>query len=312
MSYLNYTGSSQNLAVRITNMGRKKIADGNFNLSYFQIGDSEYDYNSTIGGLTKVLMPFDYDSHVKYPYKMSESTITGTTYGTIVKQSYAIPTPISSFITEVWDCSKIIDNTSYFLGSKEFFGYGTTGYTSNSFAIIHYSKMGIAGDTFKYEDYISHDIDDVDTGGFEVITSVGTYTMGGTDLYIQTTGTTGLTDTFTYQMKYRELLSGTTMVGKIFVNSKVIVIENQSIVSSMTTTVSVKLRNSIDLVVMEMVINLPLSYFETTQNPTYVTGSKYLTEISLMNENKEVLVIGKFSKPMERVGSQVIMVQLVI
>ena len=89
MSYLQ--GSSpENLSARITDKGRKKIAEGNFKISYFQIGDSEYDYAfSEFDGLDgrplqKVLTPMDRDNLVKYPYKISESTISGTTFGTTV------------------------------------------------------------------------------------------------------------------------------------------------------------------------------------------------------------------------------------
>ncbi|MCZ2224905.1 MAG: hypothetical protein LC122_14880, partial [Chitinophagales bacterium] len=55
-------------------------------------GDSEYDYtlpfyefNGDENPGQKVLMPFDKDSQVKYPYKYSESSISGTTYGTPVQ-----------------------------------------------------------------------------------------------------------------------------------------------------------------------------------------------------------------------------------
>ena len=91
MSYLQ-ANTSGVLAARITNYGRKKIAQGNFNISYFQIGDSEFDYGfSDFDGITnppqKVLMPLDKDNQVKYPYKVSESTLTGTTYG--IPQQFA-------------------------------------------------------------------------------------------------------------------------------------------------------------------------------------------------------------------------------
>lgn len=85
MSYL-YENNSENLAARITYVGRRKIAQGDFNISYFQIGDSEFDYNfSAFDGILtsaqKVLTPMDKDNQVKYPYKVSDSTLTGTTYG---------------------------------------------------------------------------------------------------------------------------------------------------------------------------------------------------------------------------------------
>lgn len=95
MSFLQ-ENNQQNLAARITDKGRKKIAQGDFNISYFQIGDSEYDYGfSEFDGIypipgQKVLIPLDKDSQVKYPYKMSatDPTLTGVTYGTPVLSSY--------------------------------------------------------------------------------------------------------------------------------------------------------------------------------------------------------------------------------
>ena len=47
MSFLQENNSG-NLAARLTNKGRKKIAQGDFNISYFQIGDSEFDYGFSI------------------------------------------------------------------------------------------------------------------------------------------------------------------------------------------------------------------------------------------------------------------------
>jgi hypothetical protein len=91
MSFLNST-NSEFLSARITQKGRNSIAKGNFNIEYFQIGDSEFDYNLIYSGLTgqtthqKVLSPVDKETGVKYPYKISSST-SGTTYGTPVDRS---------------------------------------------------------------------------------------------------------------------------------------------------------------------------------------------------------------------------------
>jgi hypothetical protein len=88
MSFLN-SNNAEYLSARITNRGRKAIANGNFNIQYFQIGDSEYDYNlSSLTGSTnhqKVFAPFDYDGGVKYPFGY-DSTIS-TTYGTPISNN---------------------------------------------------------------------------------------------------------------------------------------------------------------------------------------------------------------------------------
>ncbi len=74
---------------------------------------------------------------------------------------------------------------------------------------------------------------------------------------------------------------------------------------------SVSVVRATDLQVMNFQINLPSSQFTETQNPTYTIGKdKKITDVTLLNNNKEVLVVGKMSKPLTRVGSQVISVKL--
>lgn len=96
MSFL-YRNNSELLSVRITNKGRKGIAQGNFNISYFQVGDSEYVYNvpfNQMDGLNgrpcqNVFSPFDHNNSIKYPYKLDD-TISGTTYGNPIQNSETI------------------------------------------------------------------------------------------------------------------------------------------------------------------------------------------------------------------------------
>ena len=78
---------------RLTDVGRNKISQGNFNISYFQIGDSEVSYNAVQGyNLTNnnILMPaFNAQNdtgspnsnkqNIKYPYYLQGSN--GNTYG---------------------------------------------------------------------------------------------------------------------------------------------------------------------------------------------------------------------------------------
>jgi hypothetical protein len=91
MSFLN-SNNSEYLSARITNRGRKAIANGNFNIQYFQIGDSEYDYNlSSLTGSTnhqKVFAPLDYDGGVKYPFGLD--TTVSTTYGSPISNNLTI------------------------------------------------------------------------------------------------------------------------------------------------------------------------------------------------------------------------------
>lgn len=97
MGFFN-NSETENISARITNKGRQKIAEGNFNIVYFQIGDSEYDYAfSELDGTDKisnpsqkVYYPLDKDATIKYPYKLSESSVTGTTYGNPIPSAETI------------------------------------------------------------------------------------------------------------------------------------------------------------------------------------------------------------------------------
>ena len=102
---------------RITDVGRRNISQGNFNISYFQIGDSEVAYNSAANynqTNNNILMPAynaqndtgspqSNKQNVKYPYYLQGSQ--GNTYG--------IPY-MDSGISEVYNSA----------GEKGFFGIG--------------------------------------------------------------------------------------------------------------------------------------------------------------------------------------------
>ena len=93
MSFLS-NNNSEFLSVRITQKGRNSIAKGSFNVSYFQIGDSEFDYTSPFDNLTglnsipfqSVFAPLDKEGGIKYPYKLDSSS-NSTVYGIPVESS---------------------------------------------------------------------------------------------------------------------------------------------------------------------------------------------------------------------------------
>jgi hypothetical protein len=87
MSFLD-TNISEFISSRITQKGRNAIAKGKFDITYYVIGDSEYDYSNPFSGMTgtpntvpnqNIFAPLDKDTNVKYPIKYNES---GTIYGT--------------------------------------------------------------------------------------------------------------------------------------------------------------------------------------------------------------------------------------
>lgn len=74
---------------------------------------------------------------------------------------------------------------------------------------------------------------------------------------------------------------------------------------------SIKVNRATDIEVMNYLINLPNGEFTTTQNPTYtINQKKYMTEVKLLDNNYNIVVSGKFSKPIERTGSQVISIKI--
>lgn len=73
---------------------------------------------------------------------------------------------------------------------------------------------------------------------------------------------------------------------------------------------SVRLIRATDIEELNFLVNLPLGQFEDTQNPTYIDGNKYITEVALLDKNKDPLVMGKLSIPVKRIGTQVVAVKL--
>jgi hypothetical protein len=76
---------------------------------------------------------------------------------------------------------------------------------------------------------------------------------------------------------------------------------------------SVRLVRATDIEEMNMLINLPSTQFTTSQNPTYpTTGTPptYITEVALLDSNKEPLVVAKTPTPVKRTGTQVFAVKL--
>lgn len=79
---------------RITDTGRQKLSQGNFNISYFQIGDSELSYNTlpetydqtntqilepNYNSQNSVGVPSSNKQYVKYPIYVDGTS--GSTYG---------------------------------------------------------------------------------------------------------------------------------------------------------------------------------------------------------------------------------------
>jgi hypothetical protein len=73
---------------------------------------------------------------------------------------------------------------------------------------------------------------------------------------------------------------------------------------------SVRFVRATDIEQLNFLVNLPSSTFTTSQNPSYTSGYPVITEIALLDSNKEPLVVGKPSYPVKRIGAQVFAIKL--
>ena len=245
MSFLN-TGYSATVAARLTKRGRNSIAKGNFVVSYFAVGDSEYNYS----GITNqnILAPFDKDSHIKYPfwYTTSGSTFfgipvdssTGTTCTNVVSANS------DWTLSTVWDKNPIGDasnsyTTNPYVGVKNLLGYssssgqtyntGTTIYDTTgtavtispeeqkAIAILHYTQSGTTSDPyrfFKYDDYICIDSTTGQTSFNVTLTSIMYHRLtgatSGATFYMGTVDKKMVSNyNSRYELPYRDLVDGT-------------------------------------------------------------------------------------------------------
>jgi hypothetical protein len=273
MSFLK-TEYSATVAARLTQKGRNSIAKGNFVVSYFAVGDSEYNYNGTSSQNT--LSPFDKDSHVKYPlWYTSGSTFFGIPVDgsntTICKN---LVTANSDWtLSTVWDKNPIglvnTGTTNAYVGVKNLLGYssssgqtyntGTTIYDTTgtavtispeeqkAIAILHYTQSGTTGDPyrfFKYDDYICIDNTTGQTSFNLTLASIMYHRLtGATSGATFTMGTVDkkMVSNYNsrYELPYRDLVDYTgNTVGKIFHNQKLVVFDDEEIVAALDTSSS--------------------------------------------------------------------------
>ena len=275
MSFLNTTYSAT-VAARLTQKGRNAIASGNFNVSYFAVGDSEYNYNGP--STQTILEPFDKDINVKYPFwYTSGNTFFGVPINSqITSVCRNVMTADTGWTSNVvWEKNPIgyTGTTGYsgftnskYLSTKSFFGYSSSsGQTSNTgttitntignkviispeeqkaIAILHYSGGTDVNSFFKYDDYISTytgvtspNTTNTDKQYFSVtIPNLKYHRNTGTTFYM----TTGSSKTIVSNLNgrltidYMDLVDSTgntaNVVGKIFQNHKLIVIDDEEIV----------------------------------------------------------------------------------
>jgi hypothetical protein len=75
---------------------------------------------------------------------------------------------------------------------------------------------------------------------------------------------------------------------------------------------SIRLVRATDIEEMNFLVNLPSGKFTYSRNPTLsgTTSNPMITEVALLNDSKETMVMAKTSKPIKREGTQVFAVRL--
>jgi hypothetical protein len=262
------------VSAKLTDLGRKRISEGNFNLLYFKVGDSEYNYNySSLDEY--VLHPVELDTDLKYPLLMDSTTKLD--YATIIAnhETITVTEDIECDPAKPWKMNIVwterpagLDNTfeslsgygsNTYSSAKEFFGYasssgqtnntGTTYYNSigekvivapenqKTIALIHYS-----GEDFDvYDDWLAYDDDarsyfELNLPNLSYHRSSGT-TIGYTFKMSSQSGYihSSINNSPSLGEKYFYLIDEHGYsVGKIFVGKRVIVIDDEEVCAALS------------------------------------------------------------------------------
>jgi hypothetical protein len=175
MSYILKTTSGL-LNTRITDLGRKSISRGNFNISYFQVGDSEIDYSVDDPCKYNILMP-SFNAHndnganssnkhnVKYPYFLGNSD--GTTYGI----------PFNDAVAQ--EFFNISTSKGFFVSGATSWQYQTTSaYTVNSNYSLRFEALYGSDSIFIEYDFCSQSAGAPKSGDFITIIFDGSANCG--------------------------------------------------------------------------------------------------------------------------------------
>ena len=225
MSYIIKTTSGL-LNTRITDVGRKAISRGNFNISYFQVGDSEIDYSVDDPSKNNVLMPF-FNAHndtgvngsnkhnVKYPYYLGG--VSGTTYGIPFNDAVA---------QEFYNLEK---SKGFFVSGSSNWSYQTsTGYTINPNYSVLFSNVFRTNSIVIEYDFCSQSKGVPSVGDFLYITFDKVATCDEIKGYypsfvykiksiVPTTNSIGFLIDLDRELPYYAKLGGSTSKGRCFI-----------------------------------------------------------------------------------------------
>ena len=205
---------------RVTDTGRQKLSEGNFNISYFQIGDSEVSYNTlpnTYNQPNSVVLepPFNTQNSagvpqsnrqaVKYPYYVDGSA--GNTYGIPYMDSIVEPVfnraPLRGFFTGNTTATTInwsaLTNNNYVVSSNYVVDMGC--FSGGTEITLVYSGSNLTNDgTPSVGDFITIFYDgkwDTNSTCYNLPTPTPTASVGSTPIPTPTPSTTPVFDCLT-------------------------------------------------------------------------------------------------------------------
>jgi hypothetical protein len=197
---------------RLTDVGRRNISQGNFSISYFQIGDSEVNYTAVTSynqTNNHILMPaFNAQNdtgspqsnkqNIKYPYYVSGQQ--GNTYGipfmdSVIQEVYNSAGPKGFFQPEGTPGNWVVQNSSaYTVTSNYVVDMNTlSGQTTIDIELLSGITCSPTSGTPAVNDFITLILDGVGYCNDVTTVPVLTYKIQGIDPPTGTTGTTGYT-----------------------------------------------------------------------------------------------------------------------
>ena len=147
---------------RLTDIGRRKISQGNFKISYFQLGDSEVDYNFNPPSNLMILspepnsqnnvgIPSSTKNGIKYPFYLSNTS--WTTYGnpfeiSAVESVFNTASPIGFFTPDKTCASTtpqmILNQSSEYMVNAKYRSTSSINSSSLSFSVTNTAQCSDA------------------------------------------------------------------------------------------------------------------------------------------------------------------------
>jgi len=250
-------------------------------------------------------------------------------------RKYTLPAPKLGLIPPTGTTYTVSGNTNSMWISYVFSGNTTSGTTLNSLPCNYFQKItgftnsnitfNFSGSTgFQHMSSVTSDLTDKFVANKFYLLAQSTTTGSlpdsnmwkAIDFTSELTTSTGnivpssLTGT-TFTLTYEKYTGGTTFDLTTHLNDN-FTTGSINFGSEQPLPGSVRLVRATDIEEMNFLVNLPSGKFTYSRNPTLsgATSNPMITEVALLNDSKETMVMAKTSKPIKREGTQVFAVRL--